>query len=77
MNNMLLLRAEKWLNELGIKTEQSQTMLKVNRTDMVSLLPGTWESQYDEILGEMKKALNSPRLFWGMKDDEWLYLESY
>jgi hypothetical protein len=77
MNAVLLERAEKWLGELGIKTQRVESMLRVNRTDMVSAIDGTWESQYDEILGELKKALNSPRLFWNGKDDEWLYLESY
>lgn len=77
MNNMLLERAEKWLGELGIKTQQAGSMLFVNRTDMVNAIPGTAESQYDEILGELKKALNSPRLYWTGKDDEWLWLESY
>lgn len=77
MNNTLLERAEKWLNELGIRTERADTCLKVNRTDMVNAIEGTWESQYDEILSELKKAMASPRLFWGMKDDNWLWLESY
>lgn len=77
MNNMLLERAEKWLGELGIKTQQAGSMLAVNRTDMVNAIEGTWESQYDEILSELKKALNSPRLYWTGKNDEWLWLESY
>ena len=77
MNNMLLERAEKWLGELGIKTQQAGSMLAVNRTDMVNATLGTWESAYDEILSELKKGLNSPRLFWAGKDDEWLWLESY
>lgn len=76
-NNVLLLAAEKWLGELGIKTERANAALKVNRTDMVQSTPGTWESQYAEILGELKKHLNSCRIFWGGKDDEWLWLETY
>ena len=77
MNAILLERAEKWLGELGIKTHRADSMLFVNRTDMVNAIDGTAESQYGEILSELKKGLNSPRLFWAGKDDEWLWLESY
>jgi hypothetical protein len=68
MNNMLLLRAEKWLGELGIRTERADTVLKVNRDDAEAFMP---------LIDELKIGLNSPRLFWSGKDDNWLYLESY
>jgi hypothetical protein len=68
MNNLLLVRAEKWLGELGIRTERADTCLKVNRDDAEVFMP---------LLDELKKGLNSPRLCWGGKDDVWLYLESY
>ena len=73
MNNMLLIRAEKWLNELGIKTERDSNMLKVNRTDIMNVIA----EADSEILGELKKAVGSPRLCWGGKDDNWLFLEGY
>jgi len=71
MNNMLLSRAEKWLNELGFKTEGASTALKVSR-DSIENFPTDAES----LLGELKKEFG-PRLCWGAKDDNWLYLESY
>lgn len=76
MNNTLLVAAEKWLNELGIRTEMCDTVLKVSRDDMVQLMPGTWESQYDEVLVGLKSAV-SPRLTWGGKCDDWLYLDVF
>jgi len=78
VNNNLLKQAEKWLGELGIRTKIiSPAILGVNRDDMVSLMPGTWEEQYAEILKEMSGALGTKKLFFGGKDDEWIYLESF
>ena len=37
MNNNLLLLAQKWLTELGIRTEVAQTYLKINRSDVRKL----------------------------------------
>ena len=73
MNNTTLIRAETWLNELGIKTKREQTFLKVSRDDIMNVI----SALDSEILSELKKALNTPRLCWGGKDDEWLFLESY
>jgi|FAXJ01.1.fsa_nt_gi hypothetical protein len=70
MNN-LLVRAEKWLGELGIKTERAGTAVKINRDAIAN-----WPTDPDSLLGELKKEFG-PRLCWGAKDDEWLYLESY
>lgn len=71
MNNLLLERAEKWLNELGIKTERAQTAIKVSRDSIVN-----WPTIPDDLLGELKKEFG-PRLCWSYTDDEWLFLESY
>jgi hypothetical protein len=72
MNNMLLMRAEQWLNELGIKTERwANTAIKVSRDSIEN-----WPTDPDSLLGELKKEFG-PRLCWGAKDDEWLFLESY
>ena len=35
MNNNLLLKAQSWLNELGIRTEITPTFLKINQTDVL------------------------------------------
>ena len=49
MNNMLLVRAEKWLNELGFKTEGASTALKVSR-DSIENFP----TDADSLLGELR-----------------------
>ena len=71
MNNMLLVRAEKWLGELGFLTEITDTAVKVSRDSIVN-----FPTDAESLLGELKKEFG-PRLFWGAKDDNWLYLESY
>jgi hypothetical protein len=70
MNNVLL-RAEKWLGELGIRTERADTAIKVSRDSIEN-----WPTDPESLLGELKKEFG-PRLCWGAKDDNWLYLESY
>ena len=71
MNAVLLERAEKWLAELGIRTERADTVLKVHRDDAAEF------GEPSDLLFGLKAGLASPRLCWGAKDDEWLYLESY
>lgn len=71
MNNLLLERAEQWLNGLEIRTERTNSALKVSRDSIEN-----WPTDPDSLLGELKKELG-PRLYWGSKDDNWLYLESY
>jgi hypothetical protein len=71
MNNMLLSRAEKWLRELGFQTEVISTAIKVSRDSIEN-----WPTDPDSLLGELKREFG-PRLCWGSKDDNWLYLESY
>lgn len=75
--NTLLEKSQKWLNELGVRTELTENILKVNKNDMVNLLFGEWESQYEEILSELRKELNTVKLFWGGKDDTWLFLDCF
>jgi hypothetical protein len=75
--NDLLKQAQKWLSELNIRTEFSYSVLKVNRDDMVNISKGTWESQYDEVLEALRKELNTNKIFWGGKDDDWLFLDCY
>jgi hypothetical protein len=70
MNNTLL-KAEKWLTDLGIKTMQTGTAIGVSRDSIEN-----WPTDPDSLLGELKKEFG-PRLCWGSKDDNWLYLESY
>ena len=71
MNNMLLLRAEKWLHELGFVTMQADVAIKVSRDSIEN-----WPTDAESLLGELKKEFG-PRLCWGSKDDNWLFLESY
>ena len=68
---MLLMRAEKWLNELGILTTRKGTAIMVSRDSIEN-----WPTDPDSLLGELKKEFG-PRLCWGAKDDDWFYLESY
>jgi plasmid maintenance system antidote protein VapI len=77
MNNQLLVQAEKWLQELGIQTQPQASALGVNRNDLIALVGGSLDTEYREILEELKSALNTKKLFWGNKDDNWVYLESF
>jgi len=57
--NLILLQAEKWLNELGITTVQTTTnTLAVNRQEMI-LVAGDAQ----QILTELKTVVG-PRIFW-------------
>lgn len=76
--NIELSNAEKWLTELGVKTCARPTCLCVSRDDMMNVTSAFNEdSAYTEILAELKSALNTKKLFWGGKDDDWIYLESF
>jgi len=78
MNNLLLQQAEKWLNELNIRTIPCNNCLKVHRDDMAILgmdqLP---EVAYDFILQEIRIAIGSKKFYWGNKDNTWIYLETF
>ena len=68
---MLLVRAEKWLNELEIRTERGNNFLKVDRDDATAF------GDLSDLLFELKTGLTNPRLCWSGKDDNWIFLESY
>lgn len=70
MNNNTLVAAEKWLNELGFKTEHANDSLKVAMSDIAS-----WDEN-DCLIAEMKRAI-STKLFWGDVQGEWRHLMSF
>lgn len=72
--NMLLERANKWLSELGIRTEAETDgdSLKVSRDDIDSLCGiGV---VYEAFLNELREALTTKKLIWTKKDNNWLWL---
>ncbi len=78
--NTLLTGAEKWLAEMGIATIECPTCLMVNRTDMMNVggSDGSDETLiHDDVLSALKKSLNTTKIFWAGKDDNYLYLESF
>lgn len=78
MNNNLLLQAQKWLAELGIKSEADQSALKINRNDVYELDMFNIGSDVDgpTFIGELKTAV-STKLYLAGKDDNFIYLESF
>lgn len=57
--NLILLQAEKWLNELGITTAQTTAnTLAVNKEEMLVVAGDT-----QQILTELKTVVG-PRIFW-------------
>ena len=72
MNNNLLLKAEKFLGELDILTNRNGSVLQVSRDSMAN-----WPVDPDTLIGEMMAECCTTKLFWGGKDDNWLYLESF
>ena len=79
MNDLTLIAADKWLTELGVRTVPKQTCLWVNRDDIINLgfVPTSEGSAYDMFLNEIRSGVNSKRLYWGGKDDSWLYLSCF
>jgi len=78
--NIILEKAKVWLNEMGVNTKpDSGPLLGVSRDDMVNLAAsGTFEEDaYNEVLKGLREALDSKKLFWAMKDDDYLYLDSF
>jgi hypothetical protein len=78
MNNNNLIQAQKWLTELGIRTEPACDCLGVNRKDVLELVGGPTNEAPLILLIELKKAV-STKLFWGGVSDnpQWYYLESF
>jgi len=79
MNDVTLIAAQKWLTEIGVRTEARHTTLWVNRDDIVNLgfLPGPEGSAYDLFLNELRSGVNSKRLYWANKDNSWLHLQCF
>jgi hypothetical protein len=72
MNNLLLVRAEKFLGELNIETQWKDNVLLVSRDSMAN-----WPVEPGDLLGELQAECRTTKLFWGSKDDTWLQLESF
>ena len=78
MNNNLLLQAQKWLAELGVKSEATQTVLKINRQDVYEL--GMFNVGTDVntalFITELKDGVNK-KLYLDNSDKEYFYLNSF
>lgn len=72
MNDLLLIKAEKWFAELEIRTTARPTCLMVNEADLLQY--GTPEV----MLEDLRTVAGSRRLFWGERgiDKDNLYLHS-
>jgi hypothetical protein len=74
--NELLILADKWLTELGIKTQVSSTkLLMINRDDVDALY--TPVAIYDEFLKEIRAGVGTNKFYFESKDREWLYLNTF
>ena len=70
MNNNLLLKAEKFLGELGIRTMRGERSLLVHKDIL----------QFDDkqsILSQLNAECSTTKLFWGEETTDWLFLESF
>jgi len=72
-------KIKQWLDELNIKHEQVDDILKINRTDMINIAhisPRSFyeDNCYDDVLVGLKQITNNTNLYWGGKDDDFLYL---
>ncbi len=79
MNNNLLLLAQKWLTELGIRTEVAQTYLKINRSDVQNcgLFDITYMSGLSSFLKELKDGVGSNKLYFEDEDETNIHLNSF
>ena len=75
MNNTLLNKAEKWLNEFGITTIAHPNCLLVNRDDVDNVLSER-DGDYGWFLNEVKIGIESNRIHWTHRDDNWLYMDT-
>ena len=73
--NELLNKAEKWLNELGIKTIARPTCLMVSKDDVMNLCGVN--QPYHTILAELRSALGTNKYTFYQEDKEWLYLAAF
>ena len=77
MNNNTLTEAQKWLTEMGIKTiDRHSTYLMVNRTDLLNIGSGDETRIHADVLSALKTAVSN-KLFWGGREDDYLYLDSF
>ena len=77
MNNNLLLLAQKWLTELGIRTFAEQTYLKISRDDVSDLFDGDNENEKTaNFIGELKKGV-SPKLYLDKGTENDYHLNSF
>jgi hypothetical protein len=76
MHNLLIAAAQ-WLKDLGVKTEECGNLLRVNRSDMAAFLIGTPDQQCDDLLKELREAIDTKKLYWGNKTKEWANLECF
>lgn len=80
MNDQLLIDAEKWLKELGIRTEAKPTNeLHVNRDDIIDLgfQPSPGKTAYENFLEELRAGVNSKRLYWAGQNNQWMFLKAF
>jgi hypothetical protein len=73
MNNNLLLQAQKWLTELGIKSETNQTVLKVARADVKE--SGLFDNDA-AFMSELKASV-SKKLYFEKGDDLNYHINSF
>lgn len=77
MNNNLLLAAQKWLTELGIRTFAEQTFLRINRADVLDLFDGSDDNaKTANLIAELKKAI-SPKLYFEKGSVKEYHLNSF
>jgi hypothetical protein len=72
MNDLFLIKAEKWFAELSVKTIARPTCLMVNRADLEQF------GSAAEVLVELRSFLGCNRVYWGEAgiDKDNLYLQS-
>ena len=72
MNN-LLLKAEKWLNEIDVRTKNIDAHLGVNVADLKAI------GELDILIDDINAGCNTTKLFWASQHStpEWLVLDSF
>ena len=72
MNN-LLLKAGKWLGELGVRTTVIDGHLGINIADLKSL------GELNTIIDDINEGCNTTKLFWAPQHStmEWMVIDSF
>jgi hypothetical protein len=75
--NRILTEVKNFLDVYSIRADFSGdgTVLLVSRDDMINSKKGSWESQYEDWLNDIKLSFPGWHFFWGGKDDQNLWLE--